>query len=205
MRQKPAMKEPGKATAQKTGAWQGAREDAASTPPGTASTQVRLPGYFSVKEAAELLGLSMHTVYDHLENGRLAGAHIGGMLLVKAEAVAAFKHRAPGGVRTRIPMWHIAPETNQVSLITITVRLRPGQEEQLQHRLQQMRLTNAHCFPGTVARYVVRNQGDPDEITLMLLWRAAVLPPDEQRGKALAALADDFAELLDWEHATMKA
>ena len=34
----------------------------------------RIPGYASVKEAAEMLGLSPRTVYDYIEEGRLPTA-----------------------------------------------------------------------------------------------------------------------------------
>ena len=88
--------------------------------------------------------------------------------------------------------------------MTITVRQRTGQDERLHHLLDEMRRTNRHSLPGTAARYIVRNQADPDEIELVLFWRGAILPTSEQRASALAALAADLAEVLDWEHATVK-
>jgi hypothetical protein len=51
---------------------------------------------------------------------------------------------------------------------------------------------------------VVRNLGDPAEIDLVLVWRGAVMPARECREAALAALAADLAEVLEWETAVVK-
>ncbi len=164
----------------------------------------RVPGYLSVKEAANQLGLSLRTVYGYLENGRLAGAYIGDLRVVSAEAVATFERRSPGRARTRTPQWRVAPEKNRFSLMTITVRLRPGQRERFQSQMQEMRRTNIHCLPGTTARYMVRNLIDPEEIDLVLLWRASIVSTEEQRRAALEALAVDFKDIVDWDHARVK-
>lgn len=124
--------------------------------------------------------------------------------MVSAQSVAALKRRAPGRVRTTIPRWRAAPQANQCTLLHISVRLRPGQEECFHHHLQQMRQANTHCLPGTMARYIVRNQSDPDEVDIVLLWRAAIAPPEQQREQALAALAAEFANVFDWNQARRK-
>ena len=146
----------------------------------------------------------MRSVYGYLENGRLDGAQIGGIQVVTAASVASFRRGVPGRVRTSIPRWHVPPQTNQAFLTTITARLRPGQEERLQCLVQQMRQTHAHCLPGTAARYIVRNQADPDEIEILLLWRSASVPTKDQQEAALAALITDLQEIVDWDQARVK-
>lgn len=86
----------------------------------------------------------------------------------------------------------------------LTLRQRPGQEERLAGVLERMRRENAHNLPGTAARYIVRSQDDPDEITLILVWRLSDMPPEGERQAALVALRADLAEVLDWDAAVGK-
>jgi len=164
----------------------------------------RVPGYLSVRETAHLLGVSERTIYGYIENGRLAASRIGCLTVVDAEAARTFQRQAPGRKRTRTPAWHIPPESNLLSLTYITVRQRPGQGERLTEKLQEMRAQDQHLLPGTSARYIARNQQDPEEMYIVLFWRAALRPPEEQRTQALAALEADLADLLDWEHAQVQ-
>jgi hypothetical protein len=50
----------------------------------------------------------------------------------------------------------------------------------------------------------VRNQGDSDEIDLVLVWQAVVMPTAEQRQIALAALRADLAKKVEWDQAQVK-
>ena len=162
----------------------------------------RVPGYLSVKEAARLLGVSERSVYGYLESGKLPGARIGSIIVVEMESVCNYRRRAPGRVRTKSPVWRVPPEHNLQFLTTITVPLRPGQGAQLEEKLREMRATGKHLLPGTSARYIVRGKEDTDEVQILLIWRSATLPPDEEREAALAALRADLAEVLAWETAS---
>ncbi|HEX7734609.1 MAG TPA: hypothetical protein VF458_07095, partial [Ktedonobacteraceae bacterium] len=53
-------------------------------------------------------------------------------------------------------------------------------------------------------RYILRSQYDPDEITIILVWRSAIMPPAEDREASLAALYADLADVLNWETASLK-
>src|SRR5262249_30195543 len=89
-------------------------------------------------------------------------------------------------------------------LTVITVRQRPGQGEPLERRLAEIRQGNLHHLRGTAARYVMRNQGVPDELVIVLAWRFCMVPPEEERGAALVALRADLADVLDWETAVIQ-
>ena len=48
-----------------------------------------IPGYVSVKEAAEMLGISPRTVYDYIEEGRLPSARFADVIAISREASCA--------------------------------------------------------------------------------------------------------------------
>jgi excisionase family DNA binding protein len=164
----------------------------------------RVPGYLSVKEAARLIGVSERTIYGYVETGKLPAARIGSMMVVDAASARGYRRRAPGRLRTRIPPWHIPPEHNLQYLTSITVRLRPGQGGRLTEKLLEIRTEGRHLLPGTAARYIVRSRDCPDEVQIVLVWRGAIMPAEEERETALAALRDDLAEVIAWETAFYK-
>lgn len=164
----------------------------------------RVPGYLSVREAARILGVSERSVYGYLEAGKLPGARVGNIIVVLAEAVHGYKRAAPGRIRTQTPLWHIPPEKNRQYLTTITVQIRPGQGRLLERKLAEIRKANKHRLPGTAARYIARNQSDPDRVMIVLVWRGAVMPPEEVREASFAAFAADLADALDWDTAEQR-
>jgi len=164
----------------------------------------RVPGYLSVKEAAQLIGVSERTIYGYVEAGKLKASRIGSMIVVEAESLRDYERRAPGRVRTRVPPWHVPPENNRAYLTSITARLRPGQGERLVEKLLAIRAHGAHLLPGTAARYIAHDPRCPDEVQIILVWRAALLPPDDEREAALAALRTDLTEVIAWETAQSK-
>ncbi|HEY1353124.1 MAG TPA: helix-turn-helix domain-containing protein [Ktedonobacteraceae bacterium] len=174
------------------------------TSPSTRPPLARVPGYLSVKEAAQLIGVSERTIYGYVESGKLPASRIGTLTVIDAQSARRYQRRAPGRMRTRVPAWHVPPEHNQLMLTTITVRLRPGQGERLIERLRELRTKGRHLLPGTAARYIARSRKDTDDLQIVLLWRGALLAGEDQRKQALAALAADLADLLDWEQATVQ-
>lgn len=151
-----------------------------------------------------MLGLSTRRIYNYIQEGRLARVRQGKILRVSTEDVATLARRAPGRARTSQPSWHQAPAQNRQYATTITLRLRPGQEHRLEPLLKKIRQENTHRLPGTVARYLLRAHDDPQEITLILMWRAFALPPAEERVAAFAALRADLENTLEWETASIK-
>jgi excisionase family DNA binding protein len=202
MKDTPSMEEPVDATTPQLHARPESGTNGSSAP--TRPPLARVPGYLSVKETAQLIGVSERTIYGYVEAGKLPASRIGTLTVIDSESAHRYQRRAPGRMRIRVPAWHVPPENNQLVLTTITVRLRPGQGERLMERLRELRVKGRHLLPGTAARYIARSQEDADDLQIVLLWRGALLPSEDQRTQALAALAADFADLLDWEQATVQ-
>ena len=187
---------------QKAGARQRLEKDAASTPSSGAHRPLSpVPGYLSVKEAAQWIGVSDRTIYGYVKAGKLKASCIGSTIVVDAQDIGGYRRRAPGRLRTRIPPWHVPPEENLLYLTIMTVQLRPGQRERLRGKLLSIHALGKHLLPGTAARYIGYNCQCPDELQIVLVWRAAILPSEEERRAALTALRDDLAECVAWETA----
>lgn len=161
----------------------------------------RLPGYVSIKEAAQLLGISERRVYLYVEMKRLQAVRAADVLLISAEELKRFQRKIVGRPRKTTPPWRISSEENAQFLTSILVRLYPGQEETLKRRLEEIKQEGSHTFPGTVARYVAGSEIDPDQIEIVLVWRTTVMPSEETRTKELEALQRVLADILDWETA----
>jgi hypothetical protein len=78
----------------------------------------------------------------------------------------------------------------------LTVRLREGQDALLEQKLEAFRANQIHPLHGTVARFISRLKHDLQLVQIVLVWRAQVMPPEEEREAALAALCADLAEVL---------
>ena len=160
-----------------------------------------LPGYLTVREAARIIGVSERSVYGYVHAGKLAGARVGHTIVVSADEARAYQRRAPGRLRTTAPPWHRPPLQNLQYLTLIRVRVRPGQDESLAHKLHEIRVANKHLLPGTAARYIARDPHNPDKLLIVLVWRRVFMPSNEEREAALAALSADLADVLAWETA----
>lgn len=163
-----------------------------------------LAGYISVREAATVLSVSERTVYGYIDDGKLAAVRIGSAIALEEKTVQAFQRQATGRPRTRLPIWRSPVGKNIQYLTVIFVRLLKGQSEEFERRLAEIRSHEKHLLPGTVARYIARGRGKPEDIQIVLIWRSTVMPPDEEREAALAALRSDLAGVLDWETAWLE-
>jgi excisionase family DNA binding protein len=56
----------------------------------------RLVGYVSVKEAAEILGISDTMIYFHIKSKRLHAVRISNILLIPTEELESFKQKSVG-------------------------------------------------------------------------------------------------------------
>ena len=86
-------------------------------------------------------------------------------------------------------------------MTSISVQAQNDQEELLTQRLEEMKLSGQHVFPGTVARYIVRSESNPRQIEIVLVWRSTVMPNEVERQQALEALQQTLADVLDWNTA----
>lgn len=157
-----------------------------------------LPGYVSIKEAAKLLDLSDKRVYEYVDQGRLSSLWAGNVIMIPLAEVKAFKRRSSGRPRKTIPPWRASSGENNLIITTIAVRIRHGQYDALLARLEAMRQSQQHQFPGTVARFVAEHAG---QATICLVYKAGAMPSEEMQERALVALRQDLTDVLDWKTA----
>lgn len=163
-----------------------------------------IPGYVSVKEAAEMLGLSPRTVYDYIEEGRLPSARFADVIAISLEEIRKFKREPSGRPRKITPQWRISSGDNEQFMTVILVQERLGQHEVLMQRLEGIRQRKEHLFPGTVLRYLAESDKSHGQVVLVLVWRGTVMPDETTREQALAAFRQALADVLDWDTAQYK-
>ena len=161
----------------------------------------RIPGYASVKEAAEMLGLSPRTVYDYIEEGRLSSARLADVIAIPLEEIRKFKREPSGRPRKTTPLWHISSGDNTQFISLISAQLRAGQREVLQQKLEVIRKKKQHLFPGTVMRYVAANGTSFERVVFILVWRGTVIPDETTREEALEEFRRSLDDVVDWSTA----
>ncbi|HLZ57352.1 MAG TPA: helix-turn-helix domain-containing protein [Ktedonosporobacter sp.] len=157
-----------------------------------------LPGYLSMKEAARMLGIAYTTLHGHVMEGRIKAMRVGGATVIPVEEVKKFKPNVTGRPRTTVPIWRIAPEDNLLFQVSIFVRVRRGKQKAFRERLEEIRAEKEHLFAGTVARYIMTSEKEPDLVQITLIWRSSVMPEKETRELALEAFRQTLDEVLDW-------
>src|SRR6266516_1858504 len=117
-----------------------------------------LPGYISIKEAADMLGVSDKRVYQYVMSGRLPAQRVGHILILPIEEVKRFKPSPSGRMRTKAPSWRAYRSRGKLLTTDIHVQVRAGQQERLVEKLKAIQKAGRHTFPGTVARYVIKGE-----------------------------------------------
>lgn len=163
-----------------------------------------LPGYVSTKEAAKMLGISERRIRLYIEMKRLPAVRAADVLMIPAENVKNFKRKIVGRPRKSTLAWRISSAENTQFITSICVQMKSDQEELLRRRIEEVKSSGKHVFPGTVARYVVRSETVPRQIEIVLVWRSTVMPKEEEREKALEAFRETFADVLNWSTAQYK-
>lgn len=160
-----------------------------------------LPGYVSIKEAAQMLGLSDKRVYEYVDEKRLPSMWAADVIMIPVEAVREFKRKSSGRPRKSIPTWRISSGDNTQFATSIMVQVRPGQQNALMQKLEEVRQGGLHIFPGTIARSIAQSQTIPGQIEISLVWRSTVMPSDVEREREIEAFRQTFREILDWNTA----
>jgi excisionase family DNA binding protein len=160
-----------------------------------------LPGYVSVKEAADMLGVSDKRVYQYVVAGRLPAQRIGHILILPIEEVKQFKPSPSGRIRARAPSWRVYRSRGMLLVTDIHVQVRVGQQARLVEKLKAIQKGDRHTFPGTVARYVVKGDTALTNAQILLIWKTTEMPDEAVRRQALAAFQEELADVLDWETA----
>ncbi|HEY4036382.1 MAG TPA: helix-turn-helix domain-containing protein [Ktedonobacteraceae bacterium] len=160
-----------------------------------------IPGYVSIKQAAEMLGITDKRVYRYIDLGRLPAFKSGGVFLLPEEEVKRFKLNPPGRTRRDPPQWRMYNARSKVFATNIRVQVRPGQQNQLIEKLDAIQKANRHTFPGTIARYAVKDDQEFTNIHFFLVWKDTEMPDERMREDHLTAFKEELADVLDWETA----
>jgi excisionase family DNA binding protein len=163
--------------------------------------QASVPGYVSIKEAAEMLGLSPSRVYEYVEDGRLSSVRAAHVILIPLEEVKNFKPNIAGRPRKSILRWRISPQNNMLLSTSIVVQIRSNRQAELIKKLEEIRQGDDYLFPGTVARFIVRSETFPEQVEISLIWRSTAMPDEASRQQALDEFRRALADVLDWNTA----
>ena len=163
-----------------------------------------IPGYISSKQAAEMLGVSNHRLYQYVKAGRIPVVHVGKAFMLRLEDVQQFKPHPSGRMRSKAPSWRTYRSRGQVIISDISVQVRPHQQERLIEKLRSIQQADQHTFPGTIARYVMK--GDPSlaSIQILLIWKDIEMPDEDTRQEHLQAFQEELADMLDWDTAQFR-
>jgi excisionase family DNA binding protein len=160
-----------------------------------------LPGYISIKEAANMLGVSDKRVYQYVMSGRLPAQRVGHILILPVEEVKRFKPGPSGRTRTKAPPWRAYRSRGKLFVTDIRVQVRKGQQEKLVEKLKAIQRAGRHTFPGTIARYVIKGNSGLTTLQILLIWKDTEMPEEFMRQQDLAAFQEELADVLDWETA----
>jgi excisionase family DNA binding protein len=160
-----------------------------------------VPGYVSIKQAAQMLGITDKRVYRYIDLGRLPAYKSGGVFLLAEEDVRQFKLHPPGRARTTPPPWRAYNTRSRVLVTEIQVPVRAGQQEKLVEKLKEMQRANQHTFPGTIARYIIKGDRQLASVHFFFVWKDTEMPDESMREHNLTALQADLADVLEWDHA----
>ncbi len=162
-----------------------------------------IPGYVSIKQAAQMLGITDKRVYRYIEIGRLPAFKASGVFLLAEEDVKQFKLNPPGRIRTSPPPWRMYSSRSKVLSTEIRVQVRAGKQTELLEKLHAIQVANRHTFPGTIARYLIKGDEALTSVQLVLLWKDTEMPDETARQHELEALQEELAEVIDWETALL--
>ncbi|BCL79607.1 hypothetical protein ccbrp13_20720 [Ktedonobacteria bacterium brp13] len=148
-----------------------------------------------------MLGISERRIRLYIEMKRLPAVRAADVLMIPLENVKNFKRKIVGRPRKSTLAWRISSAENTQFMTFISVQVKSHQEKQLMQRMEEIKCSGKHIFPGTVARYVVRSETIPRQIEIVLVWRSTVMPNEVEREQALEAFRQSLSDVLDWDTA----
>src|SRR5437764_13803742 len=113
-----------------------------------------IPGYVSIKQAAQMLGITDKRVYRYIDIGRLPAFKASGVFLLSEEDVKQFKLNPPGRIRTSPPRWRVYSSRSKVLATEIQVHVRVGKQAERLEKEKTIQKANGHTFAVTIARYL---------------------------------------------------
>jgi excisionase family DNA binding protein len=157
--------------------------------------------YFTVEEAARIIGCSKSRIYQYVKSGRLSAQRMGPMLFLSPTEVKTFHNTNPHGrQRGNAPPWRAFKQGALKLLATvITIHIFPGMEEKVQAMLLEDLKKQKHIFTVNVARYIMEDSG---VLEIVLVWKNTEMPGEITRQHDLQAFRQAFEDVLDWSTAT---
>src|SRR6266436_6132350 len=140
-----------------------------------------VPDYISTDQAAQILGISKQRVYQYIEEKRLPAFRAGNVILLRKEAVNQFKPNITGRPRKKEPAWRIYRDGSAVLGTDIHVRARIGKQDQLIEKLRAIYKGQKHTFPGTIQRYIFKDDSIPPTVSIWLIWKDTEMPDEATR------------------------
>ncbi|GHO61342.1 hypothetical protein KSC_002340 [Ktedonobacter sp. SOSP1-52] len=157
-----------------------------------------IPNCVTVSEAAKTLGLAYKTVYEYVTEGRLPAVKAGRNYLILKADVEKFQPNVAGRPRKKVPIWRISSNDNPLFSIFIKVHPKDGMSNLLIQRLEHIRKSKQHLFPGTIGRYIIAANTQPEELHILLIWKESEAPEEEDRERVLEAFRYELRDVLDW-------
>lgn len=157
-----------------------------------------VPDYISTDQAARILGISKQRVYQYIEEKRLPAFRAGNVILLRKEAVEQFKPNITGRPRKKEPLWRVYQGGSTVLGTEIQVQVREGQQAQMIEKLRAMYAGQRHTFPGTIQRYILKDDASPATVSIWLVWKDTEMPDEATRERDLKAFQAELADVLDW-------
>src|SRR5712692_8771432 len=146
-----------------------------------------VPDYIATDQAARILGISKQRVYQYIEEKRLPAFRVGNVILLRKEAVEQFKPHITGRPRKKEPLWRIYRGGSAVFGTNIQVQIFPDQQERLVEKLKAIYKAQRHTFPGTIERYIFKDNTSPASVSIWLIWKDTEMPDEAAREQAFAA------------------
>ena len=163
-----------------------------------------IPGYVPIKEAAKLLGISNPRMYGYVRDKRIPALKAGRTLMIPTEEIERFRLNPPGRVRTKAPDWRVYNPRSKLLGMDIEVEVRSGQQERLVERLKAIYEGQRHSFPGTIQRYIFKDDVFPTMVSIWLVWKDTEMPDKATREQDLESFKVELADVLDWRTAKIR-
>jgi excisionase family DNA binding protein len=160
-----------------------------------------IPGYVSVKEAAQILDVSVSRMYEYVRERRLPLHKAGKTYMIPMESLKDFKPQPTGRMRIRPPEWRVYRGGGNVLATEIRAHIRPGLQENFIAKLKRIQEENRHTFPGTIARYVLQDDSSGAFVSIWLIWKDTEMPDKAIRDRDIEEFKAELADVLDWETA----
>jgi excisionase family DNA binding protein len=157
-----------------------------------------LSDYVTVKQAAEMLGITDKRLYKYIENRELEASKPGRDYLIKKEDVLKLPLKSAGRPREKVPRWNRYRDS-KLLITEIHATVPADRLEQFREKIEAIRSKQRHTFARSIARYIVEDRANQHNITIWLLWKDTELPGEEQRRRDLDAFKAEMRDVLTWE------